>query len=70
MIVSDGTVQNDGQITKEYKADAHISLFRYDIHDLFGDLRGYTRESQIYLATLMLSIDDNMRMSEIETTPL
>lgn len=65
LIVSDGVVTKDGTITKSTKADAHIESYRYDIHDLFGDIRGTTRESQFHMASLMISIDNNMRISSI-----
>lgn len=70
LIVSDGKISKNGDLSKNNKADCLISYFKYDIHDFFNDIRGNTREAQFHLAGIFLSINDNMKISSIEMTPL
>ncbi len=46
-------------------ANIHIESYKYEIHDFFGDIRGSTRASLIHLSSVMLSINDNMKIGFI-----
>lgn len=70
ILLSSGKVESDGKIHKSTKADVHIKSFKYEIHDFFHDFRGMNRESLLHLATIMLSINDNIKISSLEMTPL
>ena len=70
LLVSDGKVKNNGVIDKQKSSNIHIDSYKYDVHDFFGDLRGTNRSSQLHLASLMLSINNDMPIKEIEMTPI
>lgn len=54
-----------GKINKSVKATKHIDSYKYEIHDFYEDLRGSSRESLLHLSSVMLSINDNIRISSI-----
>lgn len=60
--MTEGSVKMDGKIKKSDNALTHIKSYKYDIHDFFGDIRGIDRESLLHLATIMLSINDNIKI--------
>ncbi len=64
-VISSGRVDLGGKIHKSPFANIHLDSYKYEIHDFFGDIRGSSRESLIHLSSLMLSINDNIKISSI-----
>ena len=64
VLISDGRIE-EGAIIKPRGPDEYIETFKYDIHDFFGDMRGMTREGQFHLASIMLSINNDMKITSI-----
>jgi hypothetical protein len=65
VIIPDGEIKNEGDIDLLKKSSDIIRCFTYDIHDIFGDVRGKNRESQLYLAALMASLNTNTLIDPI-----
>ena len=69
VIIPNLNVNLQGEINLPVDHNSKIEVYEYDVHEHFKEIRGRNRETQLHLASLLISMHKSCRLENVGLNP-